>query len=147
MHTCTSGYLLKSEDDRHTRTCTLYTHNWSRMHKHVHIRACLPWTLSGVLSLHANTNSCLLEILFMMTLTYSYLCLIAWINTHAPRDAFLFHTYRSVSLTHMQLYINLHTYFTSVGRAFLVETVVLQIVLWDIWVWSTRFLVYLTNYC
>ena len=34
-------------------------------------------------------------------------------------------------------------YFTSVWRVFLVETVILQTVLWDIWAWSARFLVFI----
>ena len=39
------------------------------------------------------------------------------------------------SVTH-----NLHTYFTSVGQVFLVEMIVLQTVLWDIWALSASFL-------
>ena len=37
---------------------------------------------------------------------------------------------------------NLHTYFASVRRVFLVETAVLQTVPWDIRAWSARFLVH-----
>ena len=40
---------------------------------------------------------------------------------------------------------NLRTYITSERRVFLVETVVLQTVLWDIRAWSARFLVYCSN--
>ena len=66
-----------------------------------------------------------------------YLCprLIACTNT------FFFFTLTGLYPSHaFSVTGSLRTYFTSVRRVFLVETVVLQTVLWDIRAWSARFL-------
>ena len=52
---------------------------------------------------------------------------------------FLLHAYWSVSLTRTQHYTQFAFFYSSVGRVFLVETVVLQTVLWDIRAWIARF--------
>ena len=72
------------------------------------------------------------------THTYLYPCrrLIACINTS-------FFTFTGAFFSHACGDTrNLRTYFTSVRWVFLVETVVLQTVLWDIRAWSTRFRVH-----
>ena len=89
---------------------------------------------------HTQTSSCVLEICLMMTHTYAhpYPC---------PRVIAFTSPYFSFTFTEaFPLYAcgvtrNWRTYFTSVRRVCLVETVVLQTVLWDIRAWSARFLV------
>ena len=104
MHAYTSSCLLEREDDSHIHSY----HAGSRVHKHSYI--------SGRASLkqfsehfhYINASSCLREIWLMIdTHTHPYLRLIACTNAHAPRGAFLFHTFRSVSLTCMQRYMQL----------------------------------------
>ena len=89
--------------------------------------------------IHTYTSSCLVESAVNMTDTHPclYARLIACTNTHTPLAAFFFNNYRSFSFTR-----NLDTYYTSVGRVFLVETVVSQTVLRDIRAWSAFILVY-----
>ena len=75
---------------------------------------------------HTHTSSCVLEICLMMTHTYThpYPRLITLRNTHFSfmfTGAFLLH---ACGVTR-----NWSTYFISVRRVFLVETVVLQTVL------------------
>ena len=69
--------------------------------------------------------------------------LIACTNTQTPRDAFLFHTYMSVPLHACSVTRNSHICFTSVGWVFLVETVALHSVLWDIRACRACFLVHI----
>ena len=57
-------------------------------------------------------------------------------------DAYFFFMFTGAFPLHAcSITYNLRTYFTSVRRVFLVETVVLQTALWDIRAWSARFLV------
>ena len=70
--------------------------------------------------------------------THPYPRLIACTNKYSS------FTLTSAFLVHACIFTrNLRAYFSSVGRIFLVETVVLQTVLWDIQDWSARFLIWL----
>ena len=99
---------------------------------HTHLRAASNSTSRSASITHA--HSCLLEIRLM---TYMY--------THTHTHAWLFaqtHITGTFPLHACGVTRNLRTYFTSVRRVFLVETVVVQTVLWDIRAWSARFLVF-----
>ena len=91
-------------------------------------------------SWHTHTSSCVLEICLMVTHTYTHphLCprLIACTNPY-----FSFTFIGAFPLHACCVTRNWRTYFISVRHVFLVETVVLQTVLWDIRAWSARFLV------
>ena len=100
-----------------------------------HISGCFfystPRSASG--HTHTHTSCCVLEICLMMTHTYThpYSRLIALHNTHFSltfTGAFPLH---ACGVTR-----NWRTYFISGRRVFLVETIVLQTVLWDIRAWS-----------
>ena len=152
FHTLTRSYRRESDDDRHTRTHT-YTHPCLplilRAHKHSHISGRFFYSTPRSTSwhthththnthTHTHTSSYELEICLAMTHTYthSYPRLVALQNTYFSSsftEAFLLH---ACGVTR-----NWRTYFISVRPVFLVETVVLQTVLWDIRAWSARFLV------
>ena len=128
-----------------THTCThTYAHPWSYVctNPHTHIW-CAPFTaLPGVLPLHTHTSSCLLEIWLMMTHTYTPIPMPTLECLH--KHIFLLHVYRSSRACGDTR--DLRSYFTSVRRVFLVETVLFQTVLWDIRTWSARYLViYMIN--
>ena len=115
----------------------------SRAQTHIYLGARILLALSGLLPLHTQTSSYLLEIWSMMTDTHTH--------THTPMptvDSLHKNTHSSFMLTGAfpLLARNLRTYFTSVGRVFFVETVVLQTVLLDIRAWSCRFLVIVLLY-
>ena len=113
-------------------------------HTHTHTHAC-PWSYiamhkrtytcsrSATIT-HTHTSSSLLEFWLMMTHPYPCPRLIACTNTYVFMftGAFPLHAYGVTC--------NLCSYFTSVWRVFLVKTVVLHTVLWDIRAWSARFL-------
>ena len=125
-----------------THTPKLPTLNILRVYNFTHISGRFFYSTPGALPLHTHTSSCALEVCLMMTHTYTHLypCprLIACTNTY-----FSF-TFTGALLVHAcGVTRNWRTYFTSVQRVFLVETVVLQIVLWDIRAWSVHFLVYI----
>ena len=103
----------------------------SRAQTHIHLGVCFFLALLGALPLYIQTRSCLLEIWLM---THAAIIILTLDCLH--KHTFLCHAYRRVFLTR-----NLRTYFTSVGRVFLGKTVILQTVLWNIRVWSSRFLV------
>ena len=133
------SYRRESDDDRHTHTHT-YTHPCLplilRAHKHSHILGRFFYSILRSTSWHTHTHTSSYELEICLTMTHSYPRLVALQNTYFSStftEAFLFH---ACGVTR-----NWHTYFISVQRAFLVETVVLQTVLWDIRAWSARFLV------
>ena len=143
FHAPTRSYRRESDDDRHT-----YTHRDTRpclpliLRAHTHTsRGASFIVLPGALhDTHTHTSSYELEICLTMTHTYTHSCprLIALQNTYFSStftEAFLFY---ACGVTR-----NWRTYFISVRWVFLVETVVLQTVLWDIRAWSARFLVFL----
>ena len=103
---------------------------------HTHIWCVLFTTFPGVLPLHTHTSSCRLEIWLMMTHTHAQAWLLAQTHFFTFTGGFPLH---ACGVTH-----NMRTYFTSVRWVFLVETVVLQTVLWDIRAWSASFLVIIT---
>ena len=109
-----------------------------RVYKHTHISGRFLYSTPRSASWHTHTSSYELEICLTMTHTYthSYPRLVALQNTYFSStftEAFLVH---ACGVTR-----NWRTYFISVRRVFLVETVVLQTVLWDTRAWSARFLV------
>ena len=129
--------------DTHIRTHThTHAYPWSYVCTNTHIsRGRFFYSTPRSASWHTHTSSCVLEICLMMTHTYTHPCpyprLIALHNTYFSfmfTGAFLLH---ACGVTR-----NWRTYFISVRRVFLVETVVLQTVLWDTRAWSARFLVF-----
>ena len=101
----TSSCLLENEDDRHTCMQTpiltldlACTHTQARTY------------ISGALLVNTPRSA-------FITYTHSHLGLIACTSTHIPRGAFLFHTYRSVSLTYMQCYTQLAYLFHQCGTS------------------------------
>ena len=76
------------------------------------------------------------------TYTHSYPCLIALHSKYFSITFTWAFPLHACGVTR-----NWHTYFTSMRRIFLVETVVLQTVLWDIRAWSARFLVLFVFNC
>ena len=122
----------------HTHTClTLIL----RAHKHTHTsRGASFIALPGALH-DTHTSSCVLEIFLMMTHTHPCPRLIALRNTY-----FSFTFTGAFPLYACGVTRNLRTYFISVRLVFLVETVVLQTVLWYIRAWSARFLVNQKNF-
>ena len=108
-----------------------------RARKHAHSLERFFYNTPRSASWHTHTSSCVLEICLMMTHTYTHPC---------PRVIALHNTYFSSMFTGAfplhacDVTRNWRTYFISVRRVFLVETVVLQTVLWDIRAWSARFL-------
>ena len=101
----------------------------SRAQAHIHLGVRLLLTLAGSLPLHTQTT--IYWRFGWWWHTHPYPRLIASTNTHSSftlTGAFPLHARRITR--------NLRTYFTSVGRLFLVKMVVWQAVLWDI-----RFLV------
>ena len=130
--------------DTHT-----YTHSCPplilRVHEHTHI-CCAPFTtLPGVLPLHTHTHT------HAHTHTAVYWRFGWWWHKHthlypcarliACTNTYFFFTFTDAFFSHACGDTrNLRTYFTSVRRVFVVETVVLQTVLWEIRAWSARFL-------
>ena len=126
--------------DTHTRTHT-HAYPWTYMRSNTltHLGGASFIALPGALH-DIPTSSYELEICLMMTHTHSYPRLVALQNTYSSftfTGAFLLH---ACGVTR-----NWRTYFISVRRIFLVETVILQTVLWDIWAWSVHFLVMLSS--
>ena len=133
--------------DTHIRTHThIHAYPWSCVRTNTHTsRGASFIALPGALHdthththTHTHTSSYELEICLTMTHTYTHSDprLVALQNTYFSStftEAFLFH---ACGVTR-----NWRTYFIRVRRVFLVETVVLQTVLWDIRAWSARFLV------
>ena len=105
---------------------------------HSHISGCFFCSTSRSASFHTHTHtsSCVLEICLMMTYTHPYPRLIALHNTY-----FSFTFTGAIPLHACGVARNWHTYFISVWQFFLVETVVLRTVLWDIRAWSAHFLI------
>ena len=107
---------------------------WWQTHTHIHTHAyplsygCTNthtfWGASFIaLPLHTRTSSCVLEICLMMTHTPIPMPTLDCLHKYI----FLLRVYRR--------------------RVFLVKTVVLQIVLWDIRAWRTRFLLFCCCCC
>ena len=115
---CNTGDLFNDHTHTHTSRALLLQHFHQRFH-YTHTQ-----------------SSCMLETCLMMTHTYPCPRLIACTNTY-----FSFTFTGAFSLHAIGVTCKWRTYFTSVRRVFLVETVVLQTVLWDIRAWSARFLV------
>ena len=113
------------------------------VHKHTHTsRGTSLIALPGALPLHTHTQKqvCTGDLLDDGTHIQTHITLATLDCLH--KHLFLLHVYRSIPLhTCGVTTLNWSTYFTSVQRVFLVETVVLQTVLWDILAWSARFLV------
>ena len=89
-------------------------------------------------------NSCLPKIGLTMIDPYTHTHTHAWLpaQTHIHLVARSFFSLTGASPLHeCSVTLDLRTYFTSVEWVFLVETIVLQSVLWDIRAWSARFLV------
>ena len=117
------------------------THSYLRLISHapthIHLWARFFSALPGVLPLHTHTSSCLLEIWLMIsTHTHSHTHTALLAPTHIP-----FMITGTFPLYAYNVTRNLYTYFLSVWRVFLVETLILQTVLWDIFEWSARFIV------
>ena len=94
----------------------------SRAQTHIHFGGRLSLALSGAFSLHTRTSSCLLEVWLKKTTyadTHPYLRFIACTNTHTPRGAFIFHSYRIVFLTCMRHYTQLDCLFPQYGTSLL----------------------------
>ena len=145
LHTHTRSYRRESDDDRYTHThihTPMPTLDLTCTQTHSHISGRFFYSTPWSASWHTHTSSYELEIRLMMTHTYThpYPRLVALQNTYFSftfTGAFLLH---ACCVTR-----NWRTYSISVRRAFLVETVVLQTVLWDIRAWSARLLVYLVR--
>ena len=138
IHTHTRCCRRESDDNKHTHTHTpMPTLDLTCVQTHAHTsRGASFIALPGALLLRTHTSSCVLEICLMMT----HPCprLMTCPNTYFSvtfTGAFPLH---ACGVTH-----HWRTYFTSVRRGFLVETVVLQTVLWDIQAWIASFLVLL----
>ena len=126
--------------DTHTPMPNLYL-MCAQTHSHILGRFLYSTPRSASWHTYTHTSSYELETCLMMTHTYThpYPRLVALQNTYFSftfRGAFLLHA--------CGVKRNWRTYFISVRRVFLVETVVLQSALWDIRAWSARFLV---NWC
>ena len=122
IHTHTSSCRWESDHDTHTYI-HLYPPLVIRVHKRTHI-----WDAplqhfqdASITHTHTHTSSCLLEIWLMMTRTYTYPYLCDHIFFFTFTGAFPLH---ACGVTR-----NWCTYFASLRRGFLVETVVLQTVL------------------
>ena len=146
LHTHTRSYRRESDDDRHTHT---YTHPCLPLilcaHKHTHAsRGTSFIALPGALH-DRHTSSCVLEICLVITLTYTHLYPThVWLRC---TTYFSFTFTGAFPLHACGVTRNWRTYFISVRLVFLVQTVVLQTVLWDIQAWSARFLVLKFIYC
>ena len=135
LHTHTRSYRRESEDDRHTHMLNL---DLTCAQTHTHSSGRFSYSTPRSASWHTHTNSCILVICLMMT--HPYPRLVALQNTY-----FSF-TFTGTFLLHAcGVTRNWRTYFISVRRVFLVETVVLQTVLWDIRAWNARFLVVIVS--
>ena len=123
----------------HTHTHTSSCRRESDDDKHIHIHTPMP-TLN-LTCVQAHTHI-LLRAAYSTSRSASITHIQVGVNW---RVGWWWHTHTQTH-THTQAYacgvtFNLRTYFTSVRRVFLVETVVLQTALWDILAWSARFLV------
>ena len=117
--------------DTHTPMPTLDL-NCAQTHSHISGRFFYSSPRSA--SWHTHASSCVLEICLMMTHTHTHVWLLFTAHfSFTFTGAFPLH---ACGVTR-----NWRTYFISVRRVFLIETVVLQTVLWDIRAWSARFLV------
>ena len=134
MHTHTRNCRRESDDtDTHTHP---HAHSWSYVCTNTH-------THLGVRHLSiTHTISCVLEIWLMTTHTYTHP--YPWPRLITCTITYFSFTFTGAFPLHAcGVTRNWRTYFTSVRRVFLVETVVWQTVLWDIRVWRDRFLVFL----
>ena len=107
-----------------------------RVYKHTHNSGRFFYSTSRSASItRTHTSSCVLEICLMIHTPMPTLdCLHSTYFSFTFTGAFPLHTWGVTR--------NWRTCFASVRRVFLVETVVLQTVLWDIRAWSARFLVF-----
>ena len=93
--------------------------------------------------LHTLPSSCLVNSGYMSdTHRHYYVDALLHAQTYMELVAYSFFTLTGEFPLHAcSVTWNLRTCFASVGRVFLVETVVMQTVLWDIRAWSVHFLV------
>ena len=139
-HMHTSGCLLENEDDRHIRTYT-HTHAWFRVHD--------ARTSQGAPLFSTSRSASISYTLVVVCWRFGWLWYIhahIYASLLAQTHVYLvvhssFTLAGAIPLRTWSITCNLRTYFTCLGRVFLVETVVLQTVLLDIWAWSARFLV------
>ena len=110
---------------------------WCRTHTNIYTHPCLPLILRSY------------PLPYIHTQVVVYWRVGWWWHTPIPmptldclhRHIFLLMFTGAFPLHACGVTRKLRTYFTSVQRVFLVETVVLQTALWDIRAWSARFLV------
>ena len=130
--------------DTHMHT---YTHPYThpclpltlRAHRHSHISGRFFYSTPNSASwhTHTHTSSCVEEICLMMTHTYAHP--YSYPRLTALHTTYFFFMFTGAFLLHAcGVTRNWRTYFISVWRVFLVETVVLQTVLWDNRAWSVE---------
>ena len=119
IHTYTSRCLLERKNDTHIHT-SIPTLELACTNMHTSRGAPLFSTSRSASNTKTHKQLSTGDLVddYRQTYTHPYPRLIPCANTHTPPGSFLFHTYRSVSHT-----LSLRTYCTSMGRVFLVETV------------------------
>ena len=117
----TQSCLLESEDDTYTHS---YPPGILRAQTHIHLGARLFLAISRRASITYTTNSNLSDDRYTFTHPYSCPRLIACTNTH-----FSFTFTEAFPLHACSITSNFRSYFTVVGRVYLVETIILQTLL------------------